>query len=128
MRFWKKLERVIEGGVKVDTVGRVAGIGRASLRAAYVDEKAPRQAGVYFVYCDGHLVKVGKAADGLWKRFGQYWRGDASGGLRHITKENRDRVSVSWKTCAASEARQLEVRLYKEAKARGEAMPWSARM
>lgn len=104
-------------------------VGRASLRAAYLDKKAPREPGVYKLYHCGQLMKVGKAVDGLRKRFSDYYRGKRGGtaGLKHITNANRDHVEVEWLVCPKVNARQIETDWYDQARARGEKMPWSAR-
>ena len=114
----------------MDAASSASGIGKASLKAAYLDKKAPKESGVYKIKCDGQLMKVGKASDGLWKRFSDYYRGTAGGtaGLKYITESNRDSVQVSWKKCSASEARKIEIKMYEQAKNNGEEMPWSARM
>ena len=86
----------------VKTVSSVAGAGRTSLRNVYENKAAPNESGVYKVFYQGELMKVGKAEDGLRKRFSDYYRGSAGGtaGLSYITSENRDEVQVSWKTCS----------------------------
>lgn len=101
--------------------------GSASLRDAYLEKKAPNSPGVYKVFYQGELMKVGKAEDGLRKRFSDYYRGKKGGtaGLKYITHENRDRVSVQWAVCGAENARHLELKWYDEAKAQGQSMPWS---
>lgn len=105
------------------------GMGRASLRAAYLDKKAPDTPGVYKVYYQNQLMKVGKAEGGLRKRFSDYYRGSAGGtaGLKHITENNRDDIKVSWKLCKRNECRALEVQWYNEAISAGESLPWSER-
>ena len=74
-------------------------------------------------------MKVGKAADGLRKRFSDYYRGQAGGtaGLKYITVTNRDQVKVQWMVCPKEYARRLEIAWYNQAKARGQEMPWSSR-
>ena len=103
--------------------------GNTSLRAAYVDKRAPQAPGVYKIYLDGQLMKVGKAENGLRKRFSDYYRGVDGGtaGLYHITDENRDRVMVRWQECSIGECRRIEKDWYDEAERRGEDMPWSSR-
>ena len=126
MSFLDKVKQVAEAGMKVatDNVG-----GSAPLRDAYLGKKAPQKSGVYRVYYHGQLMKVGKAPDGLRKRFSDYYRGLEGGtaGLKYITRENRDDVNVQWMLCPASRARDIETRLYDQAKANGEALPWSER-
>ena len=111
-----------------ETVASQVG-GRASLRDAYLEQRAPNRPGVYKVFYRRQLKKVGKAPDGLRKRFSDYYRGEAGGtaGLRYITRENRDQVLVEWVVCPAESARRIELEWYDQAQARGESMPWSDR-
>ncbi|SMG16041.1 GIY-YIG nuclease family protein [Dethiosulfovibrio salsuginis] len=101
----------------------------ASLKSAYIDKKAPSGPGVYKIFYKGQLMKVGKAEDGLRKRFSDYYRGPAVGTarLKYITSSNRDDVSVFWQKCPASEARKIETMWYDQARKKGEALPWSDR-
>lgn len=101
----------------------------ASLKDACKNKEAPSKSGVYKLYHKGELMKVGKAEDGLRKRFSDYHRGKAGGtaGSDHIDASNRDEVTVVWKTCPPSSCRELEKQLYDEAKSKGESMPWSRR-
>ena len=126
MGFLDKVRQAAEAGMKMaaDNVG-----GSASLRDAYLGKKAPAKSGVYRVYYRRQLMKVGKAPDGLRKRFSDYYRGLEGGtaGLKYITRENRDDVHVQWMLCPASQARAIETRLYDQAKAKGETLPWSER-
>ena len=110
-------------------VSSATGMGNASLKSAYLDKKAPKDPGVYRIKYEGQLMKVGKASDGLRKRFSDYYRGSSGGtaALKYITKSNRDQVSVSWKKCSASEARKLEKQWHDQAKANGNELPWSDR-
>lgn len=110
-------------------VSSATGMGSASLKSAYLDQKAPKGPGVYKITYRGQLMKVGKASDGLRKRFSDYYRGQAGGtaGLKYITEDNRDSVNVSWKECSSSEARKIETMWYDQAKQRGEELPWSDR-
>ena len=118
------------GGLKnLAAQSGLIGWGSASLHDAYLLEKAPREPGVYQVLYRGQLMKIGKAADGLRKRFSDYYRGTEGGtaGLKYITPDNRDQVMVRWIPCNASRARGIETMLYDAAKARGEPLPWSER-
>lgn len=101
--------------------------GTASLRAAYLEQKAPNTPGVYKVFYRRQLMKVGMAEIGLRKRLSDYYREEAGGtaALRYITSQNRDQVAVQWVVCPAESARRIELQWYDEAKARGESMPWS---
>jgi hypothetical protein len=84
-------------------VAKAAGVGRCSLKAAY-EGQAPNRSGVYKVYYEGQLMKVGKAEDGLRKRFSDYYRGTSGGtaGLSYIDENNRDEITVSWMECSKS--------------------------
>lgn len=105
------------------------GTGSASLKDAYLGQKAPSGPGVYKIFHGGQLMKVGKAGDGLRKRFSDYYRGPAGGtaSLKYITSSNRDNVKVFWQECPASEARKIETRWYDQARKKGETLPWSDR-
>ena len=94
-----------------------------------MEQKAPTLPGVYKVFYRRQLMKVGKAEDGLRKRFSDYYRGAAGGtaALSYITNETRDEVVVSWVVCRKDQARRIELQWYDEAKSRGEEMPWSDR-
>ncbi|MBU4485809.1 MAG: hypothetical protein KKD38_02670 [Candidatus Delongbacteria bacterium] len=123
MGFWDIVGKVVQTAVS-STIG-----GSASLKDAYLNEKAPRGPGCYKVYYHGQLMKVGKAIDGLRKRFSDYYRGKEGGtaGLKYITSDNRDQVRVSWLECSSSDCRKLETQWHDKAKAAGEEMPWSDR-
>jgi len=85
--------------------------------------------GVYRITYRGQLMKVGKASDGLRKRFSDYYRGVSGGtaGLKYITEENKDSVKVSWMECSGSKAREIETQWYDQAKSQGKELPWSDR-
>lgn len=100
-----------------------------TLRDAYKNKKAPTSSGVYEIRLDGKLMKVGKASDGLRKRFSDYYRGKVGGtaGLKYITEDNRDNISVVWRICKKDVCRDHEIKLYEQAIKSGEDMPWSER-
>jgi hypothetical protein len=56
-------------------------------------------------YENGNLMKIGKAVcGGIFKRIGQYYRGDKTGGLKaYITKENRDVIEIRYFNLKSSE-------------------------
>ena len=59
--------------------------------------QAPNDMGCYKIFYDGELVYVGKAEDGIRKRFVQYYNGTTA----HYTSakkifEHRDELEVSW--------------------------------
>lgn len=109
-------------------VSKASPVGSSSLRSAAKnsDLNCP---GVYKVFYSGQLMKVGKAEDGLRKRFSDYYRGKEGGTayLKYIDKSNRDAVNVQWRKCERSRCRALETQMYDAAKAAGEELPWSDR-
>ena len=84
------------------------GTGKASLREAA--SSAPNSMGCYKIIYGGHLVYVGKAEDGLRKRFVQYYNGTAA----HYPSakkiyEHRDEISVIWQVLSSpQECRNVE--------------------
>lgn len=100
-----------------------------SLKDAYKNKKSPKGPGVYKIIYKDKLMKVGKASDGLRKRFSDYYRGESGGtaGLKYITNENRDYVYVNWSECPVEECRDNEIKLYEQAKKMGEELLWSDR-
>lgn len=84
------------------TLLNVIGIGGVSLKNA--TKSAPNSMGCYKIYYNGELVYVGKAEDGVRKRFVQYYNGTtisySSGRKIH---ENRDKVTVNWKVLSTRE-------------------------
>ena len=115
-------------GKMIKTASSISPMGSSSLRSAAQnsDLNCP---GVYRVFYSGQLMKVGKAEDGLRKRFSDYYRGKAGGTayLKYIDESNRDRVSVQWRKCKRNQCRELETRMYDKVKAAGEKLPWSDR-
>ena len=78
--------------VKKGAVGVALG---CSLKEA--TRQAPNKMGCYLIYYKGKCVYVGKAEDGIRKRFVQYYNGTTS----HYTSgrmiyEHRDELSVKW--------------------------------
>jgi len=115
-------------GKLVKTASSHLPTGGSSLRAA-AKESSLNFPGVYKIFYAGQLMKVGKAEDGLRKRFSDYYRGREGGtaGLKYIDESNRDGVSVQWRKCEGNECRTLETQMYDQAKAAGEELPWSDR-
>ena len=105
-------------------------MGSATLREAYLDKKAPTRSGVYELYLGGKLMKIGKAENGLRKRFSDYYRGLEGGtaGIREIDESNRDEIRVSWVCLPSNKCREEEKRRIQEAKKQGEQLPWVHRM
>lgn len=93
-----------------------ASVGRVPLREA--KSSAPDSMGCYKIYCDGGLKYVGKAEDGLRKRFVQYYNGTTahySSGRKIY--ENRDSIKVSWLVCKTrDECRSVEAQWIKQYK------------
>ena len=76
--------------------------GRMSLEQA--KKEAPNNMGCYKIYLSGSLKYVGKAEDGIRKRFVQYYNGTTA----HYTSgrliyENRDNITVEWKVLSSRE-------------------------
>ena len=115
-------------GNVLKTASSISPAGSSSLRSA-AENSDLNCPGVYKVFYSGQLMKVGKAEDGLRKRFSDYYRGKAGGTayLKYIDESNRDRVSVQWRKCERNQCRELETRMYDEVKAAGEKLPWSDR-
>jgi len=110
-------------------IRNASGSGRASLKDAYLGEKAPKGPGVYKIFHNNKLMKVGKANDGLRKRFSDYYRGVEGGtaALKYITTANRDEVIVQWRECPVEKCRELETKMHDSAINSGETLPWSDR-
>ena len=89
---------------------------------------APNQMGCYRIYLGGKLMYVGKAEDGIRKRFVQYYNGTtAHYPSAQSIYEHRDEVKVSWQVLDSREAcRETERRWiddYGTRKKAGEARP-----
>ena len=84
------------------------GLSMKSLKNATKD--APNSMGCYKIYLNGSLKYVGKAEDGLRKRFVQYYNGTTA----HYSSaqkiyEHRDKLMVSWVVLSSgSECRKTE--------------------
>lgn len=115
-------------GKAAKAVSKMSPVGSSSLRSA-AENSDLNCPGVYKVFYSGQLMKVGKAEDGLRKRFSDYYRGSAGGtaSLKYIDESNRDAVNVQWKKCERSQCRTLETQMYDAAKAADEKLPWSNR-
>lgn len=90
------------------------------------NKDSSRNMGVYALYCNGELMKIGKAVtgDGIFTRMKQYYYVKPEG-ISEITTKNRDDVMVKYfnledkKECWAAE-KFMQVRAYEC----GENMPW----
>ena len=92
----------------LDFLAGIMGTGKAPLSEAV--KSAPNAMGCYRIFYGGRLVYVGKAEDGIRKRFVQYWNGTTthypSGRKIH---ENRDNITVSWQVLKSrEECREVE--------------------
>lgn len=86
--------------------------------------------GVYALYFDGELKKIGKAADtkGIFHRMGQYYRQDKNGGSIHINSKNRDFITVEYIVCDSAEDCWITERLLQcIAYYKSEKLPWESR-
>ncbi|MCB5250588.1 MAG: GIY-YIG nuclease family protein [Candidatus Cloacimonadales bacterium] len=96
-------------------IAKSAGIGTTKLEEAKTI--APNSMGCYKIYYNG-LKYVGKAEDGLRKRFVQYYNGTTA----HYPSakkiyENRDRILVSWVVLGSGEkCREVEAQWIRELK------------
>lgn len=97
----------------VKNMAKSAGIVNISLKEATT--KAPNSMGCYKIYYNG-LKYVGKAEDGIRKRFVQYYNGTTA----HYSSakkiyENRDKITVSWVVLQSREqCRQVEAKWISE--------------
>ncbi|HEX3047210.1 MAG TPA: hypothetical protein VHY08_20820 [Bacillota bacterium] len=86
------------------------GFNAVSLEEA--QRSAPQQTGVYKLFLNGRLMKVGKAAwdAGIRWRMQQYWRGDSTAGSygSEIYKNRKD-ITVSWILCPKDKCRAIEL-------------------
>lgn len=84
-------------------LGNLTGTGKAKLSEA--KSSAPNKMGCYRIYYQGRLVYVGKAEDGIRKRFVQYYNGTTAHypSAQNIF-EHRDEITVSWQVLGSREA------------------------
>ncbi len=82
---------------------------------------ANNEPGVYILYLDGNVMKCGRAAygQGVKWRFTQYYNLNYDNKARNgdcwsVSKENRDRVTVSWQCCPAAVCQELEYKLFRK--------------
>lgn len=85
-----------------------------------------RKKGVYALYYENKLKKIGKATDknGIFHRMSQYYRGDKKGGLTQINTTNKDDIVVLCFNPDEKECWFAERRLQVIAHDCGEEMPW----
>ena len=105
--------------------------GAALLKEAYREEcvsesLAPQKPGVFKIFLNGRLMTLGKAEDGLRKRFSDLYRGLPGGtaGKKEIGEDNRDKVVVWWKQCSRKEGERLRICMLSECLEAGGKLPW----
>lgn len=98
------------------TLSSSLGVGRMSLADA--TKNAPNSMGCYQIFLNGSLKYVGKAEDGLRKRFVQYYNGTtAHYPSAQMILAFKDKISVTWVVCNSREqCRQLEAKWIREKK------------
>ena len=96
------------------------------MRDAYEGKEAPREPGVWKVFKDGRLMMLGKAEDGLRKRFSDLYRGKKGGtaGKKEIKKRNRDRIVVWWRQCPRQDCVTILDSMHQECVKAGEKLRW----
>jgi excinuclease UvrABC nuclease subunit len=76
-------------------IAKSTGLVSTSLKDA--TKVAPNSMGCYKLFCNGSLKYVGKAEDGIRKRFVQYYNGTTAHYSSAIKiYENRDNITVNW--------------------------------
>lgn len=99
-----------------DAVKNLAKASGLSLPSLYEATKsAPNSMGCYKIYCKG-LKYVGKAEDGIRKRFVQYYNGTTAHYPSAIKiYENRDEITVNWVELQSREqCREVEAKWIRE--------------
>ena len=98
-----------------------------SLRDASNASLTPTGSGVYVLYLNGRVMKVGSAKIGIQKRMQQYYGLNEYCGLNcHINKNNRDKIDVSYQLCGTNQCDELESKLFDKYGEPG-ALPWAQR-
>ncbi len=84
--------------------------------------------GIYALYLDGELKKIGKAVynKGIFTRMSQYYRLTPEG-LSQITKNNRDKIEVKFFFLKKDDCWIAERKLQGIAWDAGERMPWESK-
>lgn len=90
-----------------------------------------KKKGVYALYWNGKLMKIGQAADdysGIFHRMSQYYRGK-DGKCEYIDDKNRDDIEVEYITCDSfEECWAIERLLQGLAWSLNEKMPWEKKV
>lgn len=100
--------------------------GLLSLKNAANSNKLSNSPGVYILRVGGRIMKVGSAEIGVQKRMQQYYGLNPYCGLKHITIENRDMITVTWQHCPIDKCNELESKLF-DKYGGVESMPWAER-
>ena len=97
------------------------------LRDAANASLTPTGSGVYILYLNSQIMKVGSAKIGIQKRMQQYYGLNGYCGLNcRINTVNRDKITVSYQLCSASQCEELESKLFDKYGSPG-ALPWAQR-
>lgn len=96
--------------IKSIVSGVTAIVGAGTILLEDATHSAPNSMGCYKIFQHGELKYVGKAEDGIRKRFVQYYNGTTAGypsGSKIYAA--RDTLTVSWQLCSSrEECRSLE--------------------
>lgn len=96
--------------------GMAQSTGAISTKLSEATKVAPNSMGCYKIFCNGSLKYVGKAEDGIKKRFVQYYNGTTAHYSSAIKiYENRDNIKVSWVVLQSREqCREIEAKWIRE--------------
>ncbi len=103
-------------------------IGRkVSLKDAATAGCGPLSPGVYVLYLNERVMKVGSAKIGIQKRMQQYYDRNPWCGLnKYITEDIVDQIKVSYQLCPSSACEELESKLF-DKYGPMEMLPWAQR-
>ena len=100
---------------------------KISLKSAADAFTNPNTPGVYILYLNGQIMKVGSAEIGVQKRMQQYYGLNSYCGLnKHINENNRDNITVTFQTCNSDQCNELESKLFDKYGSVSN-MPWATR-
>lgn len=96
--------------------GIIESSGSVSIPLKDATKTAPNRMGCYKIYLNGSLKYVGKAEDGIRKRFVQYYNGTTAHYSSAIKiYEHREQIKVKWAVLQSSEeCRQTEAKWIRE--------------
>lgn len=107
-----------------------ADVCRTSLKGLYNEGNATEitnRSGIYALYENNELMKIGKASNGIFNRMSQYWRGK-DGSIQEISLNNRENIEVEYFTIDGENKEErcwfAERMLQAAAYQAGEKMPW----